>query len=112
MDDWPIFNPITGFGGNGPYIAINSADNPLNITDRTGGGCIQNGPFTTENFMLSIGPTNNVGLVNMHCLTRDFSPDIAKTNLAQWVWDAVVSQPNYGAFARRLEASMSPARNS
>lgn len=37
MPKWPIFNPNNGFGGNGPFLAINESDNFLGIVGRTGG---------------------------------------------------------------------------
>ncbi|KAK7973964.1 hypothetical protein PG989_015812 [Apiospora arundinis] len=75
----PIFDPIHGFGGNGPYIA-NTAGFPIDwqhpMTDvpgRTGGGCIQDGPFAQVN--VSMGPGNHTDYTP-HCLRRDFSPSL------------------------------------
>ncbi|KAJ3040208.1 hypothetical protein HDV00_011305 [Rhizophlyctis rosea] len=51
MTSWPVFDKTYGFGGNGPYVEYVSF-----IPGRTGGGCVQDGPFTYPQFSLSIGP--------------------------------------------------------
>ncbi|KAK7917253.1 hypothetical protein PG985_010861 [Apiospora marii] len=72
----PIFDPIHGFGGNGPYI-VNTTGFPKDwqtmtpVPRRTGGGCIEDGPFAHVN--ISMGPGNHTGYTP-HCLRRDFSP--------------------------------------
>jgi tyrosinase len=103
MTEWEIFDPVTGFGGDGPFIEIKPEQNPLGIEYRTGGGCVKDGPFTEDKFKLNLGPTSDYSITNPHCLTRDFAPDIARTNLIRKVWDEVLAQPDYGSFARRLE---------
>ncbi|KAA8911392.1 hypothetical protein FN846DRAFT_792268 [Sphaerosporella brunnea] len=104
MTQWPIFDPQTGFGGNGPFVEATADQNPLGIEGHLGGGCVQDGPFAQGKFSLALGPTVNYNLSNPHCLTRDFAPSVAETNLVQSVWDEVMAEPDYGAFARRLEA--------
>jgi hypothetical protein len=37
MTQWPIFDPDTGFGGDGPFIATTDDENPLGIEGREGG---------------------------------------------------------------------------
>jgi tyrosinase len=68
------------------------------------GGCVLDGPFTEDRFTLNLGPTKDYSVSNPHCLTRDFAPSIVETNLVRWVWDEVLAQPDFGSFARRLEA--------
>ncbi|KAJ3034647.1 hypothetical protein HK097_004440 [Rhizophlyctis rosea] len=51
MTSWPLFDKTYGFGGNGPYVPYVSF-----IPGRTGGGCVQDGPFTYPQFSLSLGP--------------------------------------------------------
>ncbi|CAI0654037.1 unnamed protein product [Colletotrichum noveboracense] len=65
----PVFDPDTGFGGNGEWVP-GTPENPepgvpltggtlvFNMSDRTGGGCIPNGPFA--NLTLHMGPQNSV----------------------------------------------------
>ncbi|EPS37102.1 hypothetical protein H072_9325 [Dactylellina haptotyla CBS 200.50] len=95
MAKWSIFSSTTGFGGNGPY---KTGDNPFGIPDRSGGGCVPDGPFTYPGFKVNMGPGNSTGLgYNPHCLTRDFSRPLMKwgnqTGI-NWVWDTA----NYGQF--------------
>ncbi|KAK7946761.1 uncharacterized protein PG986_011082 [Apiospora aurea] len=72
----PIFDPVHGFGGNGPYI-VNTTGFPQDwqtmtpVPNRTGGGCIEDGPFAHVN--ISMGPGNHTGYTP-HCLRRELSP--------------------------------------
>ncbi|KAK8068115.1 hypothetical protein PG996_007227 [Apiospora saccharicola] len=72
----PIFDPIHGFGGNGPYV-VNTTGFPKDwqtmtpVPNRTGGGCIEDGPFAHVN--ISMGPGNHTEYTP-HCLRRDLSP--------------------------------------
>lgn len=75
----PVFDPTCGFGGNGPYI--NSTNDPSvspHIPGKTGGGCVQDGPF--KNVKVNMGPKYNL-TYNPRCLTRDFSPYFASQTL-------------------------------
>lgn len=102
MEEWPIFDPVTGLGGNGPFVPLTSQENPNGII-RTGGGCVANGPFTYPNFVLNLGPSKDVNQTNAHCLTRDFAPTLATKNLAQSVVDYVMAAKDFGHFTRRIE---------
>lgn len=103
--DSPVFDPVTGFGGNGPFIetpadfvayGIDMTVLPLDgqgpVSDargnarlaaglprlqatRTGGGCVQDGPF--KDLKIRIGPWNATGN-NERCLNRDFAPAFAE----------------------------------
>ncbi|EKG18111.1 Tyrosinase [Macrophomina phaseolina MS6] len=90
-----IFSPVTGFGGNGPWAPATPAQNPLNLTGRTGGGCVPSGPFAYPNFRVNVGVPG--------CLKRDFTPWVLNTFAAASLVEHVVSQPDYAAFARALE---------
>ncbi|KAH8731557.1 hypothetical protein GQ44DRAFT_746267 [Phaeosphaeriaceae sp. PMI808] len=90
-----IFDPSTGFGGNGPFIAPTVGQNPLNISGNTGGGCVQDGPFTPSNFMLNF-PIRD-------CLKRDFVPWILNGYADPKVVEKVLVQENYTSFARQIE---------
>jgi tyrosinase len=92
----PVFDPITGFGGNGPYLDATAEQNVFGLTGRTGGGCVQDGPFTNSSFMVNYpGPPV--------CLTRDFIPTIMNTFAQQSLVDGVLSQPDYTTFAKAIE---------
>ncbi|KAK7973005.1 Di-copper centre-containing protein [Apiospora saccharicola] len=79
----PIFDPIHGFGGNGPYI-VNTTGFPKDWQTMTPDlhvirlilvlvypGCIEDGPFAHVN--ISMGPGNHTEYTP-HCLRRDLSP--------------------------------------
>ncbi|ETS85172.1 hypothetical protein PFICI_03197 [Pestalotiopsis fici W106-1] len=91
----PVFDPETGFGGNGPYVETNSTNNPFNLTSRTGGGCVMDGPFTQDQF--------TVNVPSPHCLTRDFIPPIMNGWAQQSLVDQVLATEDYTAFARAVE---------
>ncbi|KAJ5972601.1 uncharacterized protein N7479_002519 [Penicillium vulpinum] len=94
-----VFHPTRGFGGNGKYLPANETQNPLNLTGRTGGGCVEDGPFTPPNFMLAVGHPKG----QPDCLRRDFIPSIMNYFSRQSLVDHVLAQPDYTTFARALE---------
>ncbi|KAK2756789.1 hypothetical protein FQN54_005235 [Arachnomyces sp. PD_36] len=90
-----VFDPETGFGGNGDYVELPPEENPLNITGRTGGGCVKDGPFTKDKFSVNIPETS--------CLKRDYTPWIMNTFAHPSAVEKVTSQPDYTTFARAME---------
>ena len=106
----PIFHKDHGFGGNGNWVPGNftnpapglPVNPPWDVPDRTGGGCIQTGPFA--NLTTHLGPEDSVAL-NPHCVRRDFSP----VSFANMSGPAAVkegmSQPDHGWFDRITESS-------
>lgn len=72
--DTVLFSNTEGFGGNGNYLDLPSyfpkamAD-MFNGWGRSGGGCVQEGPFVVPNFHVNIGEANGSS-----CLRRDFMP--------------------------------------
>lgn len=90
-----IFDAQTGFGGNGDYIKPTEQQNPLNISGGTGGGCVQNGPFTASKFKLNY-PSRD-------CLRRDFIPWIMNTFADPRLVRHVLAQPDYASFAYAIE---------
>jgi len=104
--EWPIFNATYGFGGNGPWVETPTDPPPMvDVPGRTGGGCVQDGPFTYDKFVLGIGPGFNPNISNPHCLLRDFAPGMGYFHLTKAVWNDVLSQPDFGRFAKTLETS-------
>lgn len=118
-----MWDPVYGFGGtlnfspnidtqdtdqipgNGPYVEDISnltitSQAPGELTPRTGGGCITDGPFA--NVTLNIGP-GPITTYNPHCLRRDFIPSIFVTKLtesaAAWTEEAV----DFFGYDRRVE---------
>ena len=53
----PIFDPVNGFGGNGPLIPVNTS-NPFEVPGRAGGGCVVDGP--SKNMVVRMGPIQDV----------------------------------------------------
>ena len=67
-----IFDPITGFGGNGqPGVPLVPSRTRIDIPGGTGGGCVLNGPFA--NLTLNIGPGDSLEY-NPRCLARSLNP--------------------------------------
>ena len=99
----PLWDAQTGFGGNGPFVAV-SEDDPFAVPGRTGGGCVSDGPF--KNMIVNMGPSSNV-TGNPRCLSRDFSPYFAGRYLGINVTKATLSQPDFGWFDRVVEGGPS-----
>ncbi|KAL1627406.1 hypothetical protein SLS54_002331 [Diplodia seriata] len=99
----PVFDPVYGFGGNGLAIPVNTSD-PLSVPGRTGGGCIQDGPFA--NLTVNLGPLSDLS-GNPRCLARDFSPYFAGRYLAMNQTQLTLSQADFGWFDRVVEGGPS-----
>jgi len=96
--DIDLFDPKTGFGGNGHRVVATPQQNRLNITGSTGGGCVKNGPFAPPNFMLHLPTTTGD-----HCLTRDFTPNLLNRFADPKLIDELMAQPDYTSVARTVE---------
>ncbi|EJT75052.1 hypothetical protein GGTG_08890 [Gaeumannomyces tritici R3-111a-1] len=104
----PIFDPDTGFGGNGEWIPGTQSqpspemELPLPSThefpDRSGGGCIPDGPF--EGLDTALGPRGSVAY-NPRCVRRDFCP----ATFARMVANVrpALRMPTYGDFVASSE---------
>ncbi|KAF2746070.1 monooxygenase [Sporormia fimetaria CBS 119925] len=96
-----IFDSETGFGGNGVKIDYAPGQNPFNLPIGTGGGCVPDGPFTSDAFM------NHYPGPEPQCLRRDFIPSLVNTWETPELVAHVLSQPDYTSFARALEGQKS-----
>ena len=106
----PLFDTESGFGGNGDWVPGNfthpepgfPVNPPWDVVDRTGGGCIQTGPF--KGLQTHMGPANNTEY-NPHCVRRDFAPE----NFANMSGPASVaeglSQVDHGWFDNVTEST-------
>ncbi|EAQ92917.1 hypothetical protein CHGG_01152 [Chaetomium globosum CBS 148.51] len=101
----PVFDPVTGFGGNGALVAADPA-NPMEVPGRTGGGCVQDGPFAGIPDMVHLGPMDSV-TYNPQCLKRDFSPYFAGRYLAMNQTQLTLAAPDFGAFDKVVEGGPS-----
>lgn len=108
----PIFDPETGFGGNGDWVPGNSShpadgveitSGGLDMPDRTGGGCINNGPF--KNAINNLGPNANKEY-NPHCIRRDFVPSRFMGHSSQANVTEAMNLPDFGTFDRITETSI------
>ena len=99
----PVFDPIYGFGGNGPFIEVDPS-NPFAVPGRTGGGCVTTGPFV--NMTVRMGPANDTR-GNPRYLSRDFSPYFAGRYLGANVTKLTLSQPDFGWFDSVVEGGPS-----
>jgi tyrosinase len=101
----PVFDADTGFGGNGQFVPVNES-NPFEVPGRTGGGCVQDGPFAGDSQLVHLGPTSSV-TYNPQCLKRDFSAGFARRYLGLNQTQLTLSQPNYGWFDSVVEGGPS-----
>lgn len=95
-----IFDPLTGFGGNGSPLSPTPEQNPLNITGGTGGGCVVDGPFSESSGFTVNFPTPG-------CLKRDFVPWIMNSFANPALVDKVMHTDDYTAFATAIEGTPS-----
>ena len=111
----PVFDPVYGFGGNGPYI--NTTLDPrthLHVPDKTGGGCVQDGAWTPDQYNVSMNYPKQFGVVttaqiteyNPDCLRRDFSPQLASDHLNQGQVDHVMAADDYWEWDRRAQGAI------
>ncbi|EAU83695.1 monooxygenase [Coprinopsis cinerea okayama7 len=102
MRDSPVFDPVTGFGGDG--ATSSPSPNPGNPGfpgfpgfPGGGGGCVATGPFNTTR--LNLGPGTAVG---EHCLTRAIG-DQMKSSLTSANVQATLAQTTFETFRTTLE---------
>jgi tyrosinase len=102
--DSPLFDPITGFGGNGPYVNTTNMNNTNlgeeKVPGKTGGGCVPNGPFV--NLSVNMGPGNSTAY-NPRCLKRDFSPYLVSWTLNSSLVNWVLAADSYAVFDLRAQ---------
>ncbi|KAF8905207.1 tyrosinase [Gymnopilus junonius] len=102
----PIFDPVTGFGGDG---VPGTYDLPDNLPDSSSimttafVGCVMDGPFSRENFIIHLGPGR---LITSHCLVRGVDNKYDKFLNSEAVGRAL-SQPTFEKFRVELEGTPS-----
>ncbi|OBR03259.1 Tyrosinase central domain protein [Colletotrichum higginsianum IMI 349063] len=114
----PIFDPETGFGGNGEWVP-GTVDNPepgmavhvtsaftMSFDDRSGGGCIPNGPFA--NMTIHMGPGVSVEPTE-YCVRRDFTPSAFMTLGNSAVVSEMMETPDFGHFTDQSEKTIHSA---
>lgn len=95
-----MWDPVDGFGGNGLYKDLPINYSGLVIPGRTGGGCVQDGPFA--NFTVNLGPkTDTSG--HPRCLERDFSGLFANQNSQKEFVDYVLTKKDFSSMAWAID---------
>ncbi|KAK8019105.1 Tyrosinase-like protein orsC [Apiospora arundinis] len=102
----PVFDIETGFGGNGGWIGGNFTNPapgmivqpPQDVPDRTGGGCLQNGPFADLSTFL--GPHNNTEKKGRNCVRRDLAPASLRNMSGPARVAEAMRLPDYGHWER------------
>ncbi|KAI5790542.1 hypothetical protein FPQ18DRAFT_241486, partial [Pyronema domesticum] len=102
LKKWPVYDPVTGFGGNGPLLTPpqNATYSWPYLTGQTGGGCVENGPF--QNWTINVGPGQSTAL-NTRCLKRGLNPDTVQWLRPERVGRAMLAE-NFTEFDARAQA--------
>ncbi|CCT73062.1 related to monophenol monooxygenase [Fusarium fujikuroi IMI 58289] len=110
MEDFessPIFDAETGFGGNGVFIDISGWTNVTRqVSGRTGGGCVTDGPFAKGQFEVHAGPDNSTAY-KPRCLARDISVEYGISKLNQTVVDGTLEAKDFFEFDQRVQGGVS-----
>ncbi|KAF9870944.1 hypothetical protein CkaCkLH20_11616 [Colletotrichum karsti] len=102
----PVFDNVYGLGGNGPYIEDLSDEEefptktPTEIPNRTGGGCVEQGPFANLTVPMGLGASVEY---QPHCLRRDFSPTLVAGALSDEVIERTLSAETYDEFNHHVQ---------
>jgi tyrosinase len=99
-----IFSPTTGFGGTGDFVELAPGQDIFGFTafGRSGGGCVQDGPFTRPNFQVNIGEAEGGA-----CLRRDFTPGLFNFFADPAQLQRTLNEPTFNDFAHTLEGAAS-----
>ncbi|KAK0639666.1 hypothetical protein B0T16DRAFT_518701 [Cercophora newfieldiana] len=104
--DSPVFRVNTAFGGNGEFVETTKSNRaglfPDRIPGKTGGGCVDGGPFA--NMTVNLGPGKSVAH-NPRCLTRDFAPELAAATLNSDVVEWTLSAETFVQFDVRVQGA-------
>ncbi|KXH40506.1 hypothetical protein CSIM01_13881 [Colletotrichum simmondsii] len=116
----PVFDTKTGFGGNGEFLPFNSSGVspqlpitdgkiPSTIADRSGGGCIHDGPFF--NMTIHMGPGASTAY-HAQCVRRDFVPSYFMSVASPEAVSTSMNHPDFGSFTRQTELAVHGAGHS
>ncbi|KAF5502368.1 Tyrosinase ustQ [Colletotrichum aenigma] len=109
-----VFDPESGFGGNGEWvpgtfedpeegIPVTAEGVPVSFDGRTGGGCIPNGPFA--NMTIHMGPGASTAYYEW-CVRRDFMPQFFNESAHSTVIAGLMLLPDFGQLTRQAEISV------
>jgi tyrosinase len=97
----PLFDPVSGFGGNGKKATAGAMMGLPSFGTRTGGGCLVDGPFA--NRTLRIGPMGYMKPNNPRCLTRDFNPQMAEASATKALMARLMKAKSYKNLMHQME---------
>ncbi|CCX16658.1 Similar to hypothetical protein AN9388.2 [Aspergillus nidulans FGSC A4]; acc. no. XP_682657 [Pyronema omphalodes CBS 100304] len=101
-----IFDPVTGFGGDGEMMKNNDYPRrPPNMPLGIGGGCVMKGPFSKDKFKLQIAKGDKLGPADPRCLTRMFNPKVAKDWCGHEVEEAMKRTKSYKEFYQNMQGN-------
>lgn len=106
----PAFDDTYGFGGNGDYVPGNFShpapglpvNPPWDVPDRSGGGCLEDGPFA--GLMSNLGPGLNISY-NPNCIRRDFAPESFRNMSGPTAVEEGLDQKDFGFFDRITQST-------
>ncbi|KAH9229139.1 hypothetical protein K456DRAFT_1923934 [Colletotrichum gloeosporioides 23] len=109
-----VFDPESGFGGNGEWvpgtfedpeegIPVTAEGVPVSFDGRTGDGCIPNGPFA--NMTIHMGPGASTAYYEW-CVRRDFMPQFFNESAHSNVISRLMLLPDFGQLTRQAELSV------
>lgn len=99
----PIFDPISGFGGNGAKVNANDKSAPYSHSPN-GGGCITDGPL--KNRILRIGPYGKMVANNTRCLRRDLNPLAVEGGATKKTLSGILKANTYAKFSTNLSGAL------
>ena len=102
----PVFDPETGFGGNGDWVENDPTSWMPPVPGRTGGGCVNDGPWAGLNDVVHMGPANSTTL-NEQCLKRDLAPEFAARYLNIDQTRLTLGMESYETFTGSVEGKTS-----
>jgi tyrosinase len=104
----PLFDPESGFGGNGKKENNTSGGEsglPF-MFPGMGGGCVVDGPF--KDYQLHIGPFGTMKPNNTRCLTRNFNSRVLESGNAKTALVKALKSKSFGDFMNQVQMSGPP----
>lgn len=99
----PIFDPVSGLGGNGAKIPATDKSSP-HIHTPNGGGCITDGPL--KNMTLRIGSYGKMVAGNTRCLRRDLDASVVEGSATKKILSGILAETTYTNFSTNLVGAL------
>jgi tyrosinase len=98
----PIFDPVSGFGGNGARIPSGTAAPYIHSTNA--GGCLTDGPFKDR--IIRIGPFGKMKLNNTRCLRRDLNGKVVEKQATKKTLAGILKAKTYAKFCEGINGAL------